>query len=213
VPELAQINKELILESSYKFTPLFCPHCGQETPEGDNICENCGKNITFSVDEWKTLKMKYCVGCGSQLAQGAISCNECGRDLKLSLGDEHFFKAAILKQEGKKLESIEEAKRALPYFEEPEMKFFISGFITGLYAQLLGRAYSDIVYSPSDDYFPKELVTSQEFKGLLNYAQQTLSALNNCSLEFKKKIESDPNYKIDDLRKIVRRFSKELEKI
>jgi predicted amidophosphoribosyltransferase len=194
------------MESEEGFVPIYCPNCGEEVSEED-ICKSCGKSVVFTIQEYNTLNKKYCHACGFPVKPNSDTCGKCGKELKISQAMIHVERGAELKREGRKVEAVAEAKKALAVEETPEGRFFICAVIVATQGDILKEKY---LHKYGDlDHFPKEVIESGEFQDILKHGKQALEELNKCSSTIRQQIESDPKNNVDGIRHTVEEFSKE----
>lgn len=63
------------------FHPNFCPDCGKELSQTDDVCPSCGTRI----DEFLKAKKRYlCPSCKARLISKQKYCSWCGTKLKWS---------------------------------------------------------------------------------------------------------------------------------
>jgi hypothetical protein len=199
-----------MMEEDIYFVPKYCPNCGTEVSESDdNTCEKCGIELAVTADEFNSMVKKYCRACGMSLKRQSNACDECGCELEIDKATVHVEMGRELFYEGKKLEAMAEAKKALEFEKTPEGEFMICALIVATLGDLLREKY-DAKYGHLD-YLPREIVESQEFKDTLRFGKRALNAFDRCSSDMKQKIAGDPKNNLDGIRGTVEEFSKAME--
>jgi len=194
------------MENYPSFIPKFCYHCGHETPEDGEICENCGHELAISPIKFNDLEMKYCYACGSQAQEGSVECKSCGSKLKLPKLEMHTLQAKILRQAGQLMESITDLKKALSFAENHTEKFYICQSIASSYGEYWKPIFEKIESDSDADEIPKEVSESEEFREYVNYAKQALDALKDCPADVQKKAEDDPRSGVAGFRMLVSEY-------
>ena len=192
------------MNSEPSFVPHYCPNCGTIVGEED-ICDSCNKGVVFTADELDALDIKYCYACGSLLKTNLVICNNCGIEMKMTQSMIHIQRGRDLFDEGRKEESVVEAKEALALENTPEGRFMICGVIVATQGDLVKEKFLD-KYGDID-YFPKEVIESEECQDILKYGKQALEELNKCPPDIRQQIESDPKNNVDGIKHTVKELS------
>lgn len=175
------------------YTMEFCYHCGtkNQNVEENEICDNCGKNISLLVDEFNEKINNYCHGCGEKINETDDYCIACGRDTEWYPTDILYLFMQILAQEGNKDDALEIGIKAINYPGGHYQKFVIAGFMKSIYGDLLEEKFESINPNLSFAQIPDRFLNDDITKNVLKYSQVAIEEYDQLPSKQRKILEKD----------------------